>query len=155
MLERERKFKLKFMPKDTAPALVIRQAYLMLSDGKQLRVRITQTDDITVSYICYKASVSGSQTDKNEFEYQIPNEDAIELFNSTDLQLNKIRYSKSLGFSHADIDIYPNGLEIVEIETPENVTLNELPDFCGEEITGIKEYSNIYLALQNESAVAK
>ena len=100
--------------------------------------------------ICYKASVAGSATDKNEFEYRIPNEDAFELFNSTDLQVNKIRYSKSLGFSHADIDIYKDGLEIVEIETPDNVTLNELPDFCGEEITGIKEYSNIYLALKGK-----
>ena len=149
MLERERKFKLKYMPEGLGNGTSIRQAYLMLEDGKQLRVRLANTDGSTVAHICYKANVEGSATDKHEYEYQIPAEDGLELFNSTDLRLTKQRYKSSFGQCQVDIDVYPGGLSVVEIEMPEGVELNSLPDYCGEEVTGQKEYSNIALAIKN------
>ena len=148
MIESERKFKLKFLPSGLE-SVEIKQAYLMLGEGKQLRVRITQSATDIKSYICYKANVGGSLTDKHEYEYQIPNEDALELYNSTNIRLFKTRYKTKYQACQVDIDIYPNGLQVVEIETPAGVELTHLPDYCGDELTGLREYSNIKLALLN------
>jgi len=153
MIESERKFKLKFLPAGLA-SVKIKQAYLMLAEGKQLRVRITESDNELKSHICYKANVDGSITDKHEYEYQIPNDDALELFNTTNIRLNKIRYTTNYNGCHVDIDIYPNGMQIVEIETPENKNLTALPDYCGEELTGLREFSNIKIALSNAGMVS-
>jgi CYTH domain-containing protein len=46
-----------------------------------------------------------------------------------------------------DIDVLDNGKSWVEIEFKKD--LKSLPDYCGEEITGNKEYSNIQIALGN------
>jgi adenylate cyclase len=148
MIESERKFKLQFLPSGLQ-SVEIKQAYLMLAEGKQLRVRITQSTHDIKSYLCYKANVEGSATDKHEYEYQIPNEDALELFNATNIRLTKTRYSTEYKDCHVDIDLYPNGLQVVEIETSEGIELTDLPDYCGEELTGLHEYSNIKLALLN------
>ena len=148
MIESERKFKLKYLPSGLE-SFEIKQAYLMLAEGKQLRVRITQSADDIKSHICYKANVEGSVTDKHEYEYQIPNDHALELFNSTNIRLSKTRYSTNHQGGHVDIDIYANGLQVVEIETPAGIELTHLPDYCGEELTGLREYSNIKLALLN------
>ena len=153
MIESERKFKLKYLP--TGLEFVqIKQAYLMLAEGKQLRVRITQSKNDITSHICYKAKVAGSITDKHEYEYQIPYEEALELHNSTDIRLTKTRYPTDYNNGHVDIDIYPNGLQVVEIEIPQGIELTTRPDYCGEELTGLREFSNIRLALLNAGAKA-
>ena len=71
-------------------------------------------------------------------------EDAIELMNSTDITLRKVRYKTLFDGNLVDIDIYENGLSVVEIEYQDQ--LNNIPDYCGKEITGKKKYSNIRIA---------
>ena len=50
MLERERKFKLKYLPEGLTP-LKIKQGYLMIKGKKNLRIRII---DDEVAYMTYK-----------------------------------------------------------------------------------------------------
>ena len=140
-IERERKFKLKYLP-NNLPFEVIHQGYLMIDKSKQLRVRII---DNTHGFLTYKSDIN--LTDRHEYEYSIPIYDALELYNSTNYQLQKVRYTLKNNDYTAHIDIYGNGLSVVELEF--NNTLIQIPDFCGEEITGQKEFSNINIALKN------
>lgn len=140
-IERERKFKLKYLP-NNLPFDVIHQGYLIFDSSKQLRVRIVNSER---GYITYKTDIN--TTDRHEYEYEIPIKDALELYNSTNHKLKKVRYTKNDKDYTAHIDVYSNGLSVVELEFQEE--LNTLPDFCGDEITGQKDYSNINLALKN------
>jgi CYTH domain-containing protein len=139
MIEKERKFILKHLPSDLYHMERIQQGYLMFDGNKHLRVRII---DDNIGFITIKTIVS--DTTKIEYEYEIPLEDAIELMNSTDITLRKVRYKTLFDGNLVDIDIYENGLSVVEIEYQDQ--LNNIPDYCGKEITGKKKYSNIRIA---------
>jgi len=143
MKEKERKFMLTYLP-DYYYMEDIQQGYLMIDNNRYLRVRVI---DNAKSYLCYKTVVS--QTEKNEFEYEIPLNDAIELLQSTQIKLFKKRYKTSFDNQVVDIDCYENGLKVCEIEY-ENEPIS-IPDYCGEEITGNKSFSNISIAFSNQT----
>ena len=127
--EKERKFILKYLPENINIPVKIKQAYLMLNgeDKTQLRVRIVERNIYNIdAYICYKKCLDS--TSRDEYEYEIPIIDAFELFNSSKYQLTKERYQFMYKGNNVDIDIYPNGLAVVEIEFEDELT--EIPDFC-------------------------
>lgn len=140
MIEKERKFLMKYQPSDLYHMERIQQGYIMFDGPKHLRVRII--DDM-VGFLTLKTIVS--DTTKIEYEYEIPLKDAIELMESTNIKLRKIRYKTLFDDNLVDIDIYEDGLSVVEIEYKDE--LNRIPNYCGEEITGRKEYSNIEIAM--------
>ena len=154
MKEKERKFKLKYIP-DTSEmtGYNIEQGYLMFDGSKHLRVRISRIfmnkaeflAPIAEAFICFK-NVNNIE-EKDEFEYKIPLIDGMELMNSTNIKLRKKRYKTTFQGNSVDIDFFEDGTSWVEIEfeTP----FKELPDYCGEEITGHKELNNIFIAIQN------
>lgn len=142
MIEKERKFLMKYQPSDLYHMERIEQGYIMFDGSKHLRVRII--DDM-VGFITLKTIVS--DTTKIEYEYEIPLKDAIELMESTNIKLRKTRYKTHYDGNLVDIDIYPSGLSVVEIEY--STELTNIPDYCGKEITGKKEYSNIKIARKN------
>lgn len=151
--ELERKFLLKegydnFF--DNFTKQYIEQGYLMLMPGKQLRVRIT---DNKKAEICYKKQTDDLGIERDEYEYEIPLKDGRELMNSTDVKLVKSRVSIK-GVINLDVDTYKTGLTIIEVEFNEGQDF-EIPIFCGEEITGRKEYSNIYMALGHAQNIYK
>lgn len=143
MLEKERKFILKELPKEGAVDCIkhIKQAYLFLDGPNHLRVRI-QNDE---AFLTYKSIVS--DLIKKEYEYQIPMSDALELYEMTKIRVEKVRYSTTFKGNVVDMDLYKDGRMVVEIEYEDE--LDELPDYCGEEVTGKKEWSNIQMALDN------
>lgn len=145
--ERERKFLLKddSVLGESRP-VHIHQAYLVLDDKMQVRVRII---DSKVAYLTLKHFVSN--TDRDEFEYQIPLKDAEEMFNLSYCRLEKKRVSfidalspKNGGVYTVDIDVYPSGKKVVEIEYQDE--MDEIPNYCGEEVTNVPEYSNVWIA---------
>ena len=142
MIERERKFKLKYLPEGLTP-IHIKQAYLMFDKKKQFRVRII---DGRKAFIAYKVKID--KTTKSEYEYEIPIRDANHLYQSTNIKLEKTRYKTTFEGNVVDIDVYPDGRTSVEIEF--ETTLVSLPDYCGEEITGNKEWSNLNIAKKNK-----
>ena len=141
MIEKERKFKLKKLPKNLK-SINIKQGYLMFDDGKHLRIRIINDEK---AFLAYKKNKS--KTTRIEYEYEISLTDGIEMLNSCKFRLQKTRYKTTHKDYIVHIDIYPYGKQVVEIEYENKIT--DLPYYCGEEITGVKEYSNIWMAKNN------
>ena len=144
MIEKERKFALKWMP-ETICKNEIKQAYLLFEGNQHLRVRII---DDSYAYLTLKTMHSAQI--RTEYEYNIPLPDAYEMFISSKVKLTKTRYKTLFNGNSVDIDIYPNGMSVVEIEYEDELT--ELPEYCGEEVTGVSKYSNVAIALL-ESAI--
>jgi CYTH domain-containing protein len=147
-IERERKYILTHMPPlpENHEVHQLLQAYLMIQPGKQLRIRLI---DNNKAILCYKQKIN--TTDRNEFEYQIPYEEGLALYNLAELKLPKTRYSWNHNGQHIDIDIYPDeiGFHIVEIEyTGEEPVI---PDFCGRDVSEEEGYSNVSIAKKLQS----
>lgn len=142
MIEKERKFKLLYLP-DNLPHQQIQQGYLMVESDKYLRVRIIDGKN---AFITYKIGEKSEY--RLEFEYEIPIQDGIELMNSTEIKLSKTRYKTKYCGNIVDIDICDNGISTVEVEyiTDELV---DIPDYCGDCVNGISQYSNFNIALSN------
>lgn len=145
MIEKERKFILKKMPElgeYFKKPKMIKQGYLMLDGSRQLRVRIINDYD---SYIAYKNRID--EFSRDEFEFKIPYADGVRLYESCRFKLEKKRFSTIYKDCRIDIDIYPSGKQVVEVEF--DGELADIPDYCGTEVTGNEEYSNIKIARQN------
>ena len=144
--EKERKFRLKYLPQGLYE-IKIEQGYLMFEGNKHLRIRITKYPYpfLADAIIGYKTIIN--KEEKEEFEYSVPLSDGLKMMASTNIKLNKTRYKTYFQGKSVDIDVFPDGTSWVEIEFDEPFT--ELPDYCGEEITGDKELNNIAIAFKN------
>ena len=143
MIEQERKFILKYLPSGLKSEK-IKQGYVSNNGKSQVRVRII--DDIN-SFITIKFKIDIQR--RNEFEYKIPLSDAVEIYESCILKLEKTRYKTKFNSNKVDIDIYESGEGVVEIEFENELT--SIPDYCGDEITGNKDWSNITFAKKSQS----
>lgn len=143
--ELERKYRLNYIPGGNLVRHRIKQGYLAFDGNKHLRVRII---DDSVAYLTFKTIISSQE--KNEYEYEIPLSDGIELYDSTNIKLEKERICTLDEYNNkVDIDLFDNGIQVVEIEF--NEPPPTLPDYCGEDVTEQKEYSNIYIAKLNNN----
>lgn len=143
MIERERKFLLKYLPKEFNYISKITQGYLMLDDDRHVRVRLIENGDKMSGAICYKQVLS--ETDKREFEFDISEIEAKQLLETTNFIVNKIRYQRSEKETKEVIDYYPDFMfYVAEVEYDNN--LDVIPEYCSTEVTGNKNYSNIYLS---------
>lgn len=101
------------------------------------------------SYLCLKYT---KDIARDEYEYEIPLLDGLEILGKCAFTLEKIRNTVH-PHNHSyvlDIDTYPNGLVVVEVEfkSVEDAEHFVKPDWFGEEVTGNSKYSNITLAKQ-------
>lgn len=126
---------------------LIKQAYIHADMDKHVRVRIYDYES-DHGFIGIKYT---SLLVRDEFEYEIPIEDAQIMYDKSDIKIEKKRISFIIGEEHYDIDLFPNGLSYVEVEfkSVEDMEKWVKPSWLGEEITGVKEYSNIALAKKN------
>jgi CYTH domain-containing protein len=147
--EQERKFELKYLP-EGLDSVHIKQGYVMFDGKKHMRVRIM--DDyqarLTVKTIL-------SPTERVEYEYDIPLEDALEMYAATDIKLEKTRYFDRFNGNTVDIDVFTDGTMVVEIEYTDAWPIVYLPPYCGKEVTGNKKYSNIAIAKRNAKKARK
>ena len=122
-----------------------RQAYLnSSSDEWTVRIRIINN---TQAYITLKSFINGSTS--YEFEYQIPIQDAIELFNLSKNKINKTRYQIKIDQKDWVVDSFKglnSSLTIAEIELNSESEQIQIPSWCEQEITGVKSFSNASLA---------
>ena len=139
MIEQERKFLLVSMPDIKKKPIYIQQGYVILEEKRHLRVRII---DNKKAFLACKIFIS--DTVRQEFEYKIPLKDGIDIFNSSTNKVEKKRYQTTHEGNHVDIDIYPNHIGIAEIEYKEE--LRTIPPYCGREVTGNREYSNMHIS---------
>ena len=121
------------------------QAYLNSNiDGWTVRIRIINNNQ---AYITLKSSLNGFTN--YEFEYKIPIQDAIELFNLSKNKITKTRYQIKIDKKDWVVDCFKSlnsSLTIAEIELNSESEQIQIPSWCGQEITGIKSLSNASLA---------
>ena len=121
------------------------QAYLNSNpDEWTIRIRIIDNNQ---SYITLKSFINGFVN--YEFEYQIPKQDALELFKLSKHKITKTRYQLTINEKRWVVDCFSGSnasLKIAEIELSSESEEIEVPSWCGKEITGIKSLSNASLA---------
>jgi CYTH domain-containing protein len=148
MKEIERKFLLAEGASIPIPAkfekFKIKQAYIFADKDKQVRIRLTKTKAV----LCVKYTEG---LVRDEFEYKIPLKDGKMMYEKSNTKLEKQRLSFKRSSEHYDVDTYPNGYVVVEVEFKDEEKLNNWvkPNWIGEEITQDSKYSNIVLAQQN------
>ena len=146
-IEIERRFLVK--NEDWRPQVILSanfsQAYLNSnSEDWIIRVRVIDNDQ---GYITLKSSLNGLLN--YEFEYPIPTQDAIELFNLSKYKITKTRYQLKINQKNWVVDSFGgenSSLKIAEIELNSESEKIHVPSWCGHEITGIKSLSNASLA---------
>ena len=150
----------KFLLKDSSwkkiakdyESLKIKQGYLSSENGKVVRIRhvvnfcMVDFKDYSVGYITVKGPTKGFSRD--EFEYPIPADDALQMLKMCTNLISKTRYHIPLQFdAHRfwEIDVFNGdnkGLIVAEIEMESEKELIITPPFIGKEVTDDRRYSN-------------
>ena len=145
MIEIERKFLIK--DGDTLRAKLINgkeisQGYLFTENAKSCRVRVKGAK----GFLTLKFGTD--MLSRNEFEYEIPFEEACELLTHCDKVLQKTRYEIPAGVHVWEIDVFSgalDGLILAEIELSDAQETIQLPSWVGEEVTHDPKYLNVNL----------
>ena len=124
---------------------LIRQGYLIMTDNKTIRVRITGDN----AFLTIKGKTIGLS--RAEFEYKIPVQDAEELLNTLSLsELSKTRYEIHYEEKLWEVDIFHDlneGLIVAEIELSDEDEKFGLPDWVADEVTDDPKYYNSNLTI--------
>lgn len=141
MIEIERKFLVINDKYKNSDSVRIRQGYVCSTDNRVVRVR-TKGDH---GYLTLKNATVGFA--RNEYEYEIPLADAIEMLNTMCRKpiIDKTRYLYKYAGHLWEIDEFHGnheGLVIAEIELEHINDHFDKPDFIGDEVTGQPEYYN-------------
>ena len=120
----------------------IEQAYLSIDPLHTIRVRIINQYS---AFLTIKGKSKGAV--RLEFEYNIPLEDAEYIMGMTQIALTKLRYKVVENGLNWEVDVFPGGLVLAEIEFPtEDTHIKELPEWLGREVTNDSDYQNSNLA---------
>lgn len=147
-IEIERKFLVrkdewKTLPKP--PGILVRQGYLLAEPAKTIRVRTKGQH----GYLAIKGISTGARRD--EFEYEIPLDDAHELFENFSItSLSKVRFEILFQGKTWEVDEFLDdneGLIMAEIELENESEQFELPHWIEKEVTGDERYYNSYLSV--------
>jgi len=118
------------------------QAYLILDPQKTVRMRIA--DD--KAYITIKTRASKNTITRNEWEFQIPLQDAEEMMKvCVPGRIYKTRYIIPSGKHKIEVDVFHEkneGLVIAEIELASDDEKYDKPDWLGTEVTELPQYYN-------------
>ena len=121
------------------------QAYLNSNiDEWTVRIRIINKNQ---AYLTLKSFLNGFTN--YEFEYQVPIQDALELFKLSNTKITKTRYQLKIDEKDWVVDSFKglnSSLTIAEIELDSESEQIQIPAWCEQEITGIKSLSNASLA---------
>lgn len=145
-VEIERKFLVRDSSyKESSVSHYYKQGYLSCELDRTVRVRIA--DD--KGYITVKGQAVGIT--RPEFEYEIPLEDAGYMLDHMCVPgiIEKVRYITEINGLTWEIDEFKGlneGLTVAEVELSEEGRAIVLPEWIGEEITGIPAYYNSNLS---------
>jgi adenylate cyclase len=150
MIEIERKFLV--LNKDYRAAAVSKsemvQGFLSTDPSRTVRIRSMGE----CAWITIKGKTDFGGTTRNEWEYEIPMEEAeAMLVLCSPGVIRKIRYRVAVGHHFFEVDEFLDenmGLVVAEIELNSVSESFEKPHWLGEEVTGKKEYYNSQLSLK-------
>ncbi|TPK90285.1 CYTH domain-containing protein [Mesorhizobium sp. B2-4-12] len=124
----------------------ILQFYLATAPGRTVRIRISDgaSAKLTLKF-------GHAARERDEFEYPIPLADALEMLDfAIGRVIEKTRHHvRHRGYLY-EVDVFGGalaGLVVAELETPEDVPDEMLPDWLGREVTGEQKFYNASLAL--------
>jgi len=121
------------------------QGYIHSDEDKTIRIRTANKK----GFITIKGKSSADGLSRAEFEYEIPESDALELLNSfTDKTINKIRYNIPFEGFIWEVDVFEgnnHGLIMAEIELQNELQSFTKPDWIAQEVTGDIRFYNSYL----------
>lgn len=125
----------------TNDKLVIYQGYISKDKNRTVRVRTCNNR----AFLTIKGITSNDTRD--EYEYSIPYEDAMEMLRKICLPniIEKTRYKVMIDSNLWEIDEFHGRLEgliIAEIELPSSDYKYSIPHFIGENVTGNPKYYN-------------
>jgi len=147
-IEIERKFlviKSKWDQVEKGGGTLYRQGYILSDPDKTIRVRLTDTD----GFLTIKGKSHGAT--RQEFEYFIPQEEALELLNNFSAnEVSKIRYKVEVSGKIWEVDEFlgeNKGLIVAEIELFGEHEPFEKPIWLGKEVTGDVRYYNSNIAI--------
>ncbi|WP_042777889.1 CYTH domain-containing protein [Sinorhizobium fredii] len=130
--------------KHASKGFEIRQAYIVGTKNRVVRVRIINATRATLA-----VKIRVGPLRREEFEYEIPYADAIELFDHALGIIEKTRYEVGYQGHCWEIDVYTGshrGLVLAEVELRNGDEDPPHPIWLGPEITGNRSYSNRVLA---------
>ena len=155
MIEKERKFKVKSEKFISLSHKVIniKQGYLSKVNNLTIRIRISDKN----AYLCIKGPTSRSGISRFEFEKEIS---LIEGSKLLKLCLPRIIFKKRYLIEYKkqllEVDVFEGflkGLILAEIELNSKSQKIYLPDWVGEEVTGVKTFYNSQLSKLTDSEV--
>lgn len=124
----------------------ILQFYLAAAPGRTVRIRISDgaSAELTLKF-------GATARERDEFEYTIPLAEAVEML---DFALGRViektrHHVRHRGYLY-EVDVFGGplaGLVVAELETPEDVPDEMLPEWLGREVTGEPKFYNASLAL--------
>jgi CYTH domain-containing protein len=124
----------------------IRQFYLAAAPGRTIRIRISDGASAMLTL-----KFAGLERGRDEFEYPVPLAEAEEM---AAFALGRVIEKTRCHVSHRghlyEIDVFAGrlaGLVVAELETPDDVPADMLPDWLGREVTDESRYYNASLAL--------
>ncbi|QIA20938.1 CYTH domain-containing protein [Mesorhizobium sp. AA22] len=131
----------------------IRQFYLAATPDRSVRVRVSNgaSAKLTLKF--------GSKVrERDEFEYPIPLAEAEEMQAfAIGHVIEKTRHHVRHRGHLYEVDVFGGmlaGLVVAELETPEDVPDEMLPDWLGREVTGEQRFYNASLALGGSPEIA-
>jgi adenylate cyclase len=123
-----------------------RQGYLLNSDHKTIRVRVTDQQ----GFITFKGPTTGIS--RAEFEYKIPIVDGNQLLDGFALsEIEKIRYNIEFEGKLWEVDEFLGlnaGLLMAEIELKNEEEQFAKPNWVGQEVSDDERYYNSYLSVK-------
>ena len=126
----------------------ISQGYLCTDIDKTVRVRIKNNR----GYLSVKTKNIGIV--RNEFEYEIPTDDAEKLLKICEPNvLSKIRYKIDYKNHVWELDIFEgklSGLIMAEVEIKSADEFVEIPDWAGREVSDDSRFYNVRLIFESE-----
>ena len=155
MVEKERKFKVaskKFISL-SHKVVNIKQGYLSKDKNISVRIRISENK----SFLCIKGPSSKSGISRFEFEKEISLIEGGELLKlCLPRIISKKRYFIEYKQQLFEIDVFEGflkGLMLAEIELNSETQKVYLPDWIGEEVTGLKTFYNSQLSKLTDNEI--
>ncbi|MCA1409201.1 CYTH domain-containing protein [Ensifer sp. IC3342] len=136
--------------KSASAGSALRQAYLIATKNRTLRVRTIDAERATLT-----AKFRRGHMTREEYEYAIPYSDALQMFEFALGIVEKTRYQVRYADHLWHIDVYSganNGLVVAEVELRNCWDDPPLPKWLGPEITGNPLYSNRALAMRSRAS---
>ena len=124
----------------------IRQFYLAAAPGRTVRVRLSDSSSARLTL-----KFGRNVRERDEFEYPVPLAEAEEMLAfAIGRVIEKTRHHvRHRGYLY-EVDVFGgvlSGLVVAELETPDDVADEMLPDWLGREVTGEQSFYNASLAL--------